>query len=132
MIKGITSIKNNLEQKLSTSEFKDNESNEKENESAKKIQKVVRGNKARREIKHKHEAAENIQKVFRGNKVRKQSINNKTPPAESSILNDNKTPKKADKDESLILAPTEAPKKAKPIRRIKKVLKKEFKEQQTK
>jgi hypothetical protein len=122
MIKGITSIKNNLEQKLSTSEFKDNESNENENESAKKIQKVVRGNKARQEIKHQHEAAENIQKIFRGNKVRKQSMNNKTPPAELSILNEsdekvndahNKTPEKADKDESPVPVHTEAPKKAK-------------------
>ena len=40
MIKGITSVKNNLEKKLSTSEFKDNKSNEKENESAKQNSKI--------------------------------------------------------------------------------------------
>ena len=45
-MKEITSIKNNLDQKLSASELKDNETNENKNESAKKFKKYFE------EIKH--------------------------------------------------------------------------------
>ena len=41
MIKAISSIKNNLDQKLSASELKDNETNENKNESAKKHSKSI-------------------------------------------------------------------------------------------
>ena len=93
------------------SELKDNEANENKNESAKRIQ-----------------------KVFRGSKVRKNVVRDIIPPAELSILNEsdekvnddeskkndnenhaqNKTPEKADKDKSAVSAHTEAPKKTKP------------------
>jgi len=60
--------------------------------------------------------------TVREHKVRKQSNNNKTPPANSSIVNEsdekvndayNKTPEKPDKDKSAVSAHTEAPKKPK-------------------
>jgi hypothetical protein len=123
-MKEIASIKSILDQTLSSSALKDNEFNENENEnknnSAEKIQKLFRGNKARQQTelikKEKiNKAAVNIQKVFRGSKARQE-----TEQMKNDVKNESSEEENTDEPDENKSVTKNQKGKGLPVRRIKK------------
>ena len=85
------------------------------NESAKSIQKVFRGNKARQLIKHENDSAEKIQKVFRRSKARRE-----TEQMKNDVKNESSEEENTDEPDENKSVTKNQKGKGLPVRKIKK------------